>query len=317
MSQVATAEPSSVKAPGGKWGKGISPNQSTSKVASRILGARLRSVWHWLPLAAEKSEEDVEHVHQLRIATRRAAEALRVFSNLIPEAVYEETRADLRKIRLAADEARNWDVLGDLFLQCPDVSAGGLVSKVLEEIKSRRREAQRPIVAIHQELAAKEFDEQIAKLVEEVQSSGEGKRKFGRQARQSLGSVLKKFFKAAEADLSGDEALHVLRIRTKKLRYTMEMVAPAFAPAFRKKLYDRISVLQDILGIVNDHAMGKAFFHEWSLKVPDAQGKAFLEGLVLAESRAHRDVRQALLALWTQEAVAGLGRRFRAYYGLS
>jgi CHAD domain-containing protein len=298
-----------------KWGKTSWPNQPNSKVAHRILDARLQAVWRCLPLAAEKSEEDVEHVHQLRIATRRAVEALRVFSDLIPDAECQEMRARLRKIRLAADEARNWDVLADLFMHSPDVSGGGIVSRIVEEIKSRRREVQQPIVAIHQELVAEKFDERIETLLKAVRSQrqGKGKRKFGREARRHLRAVLRRFFKASDADVSDDDALHNLRIRTKKLRYTMEMLAVAFEPAFRKKLYPQISKLQDIMGIVNDHAMGKAFFHDWWQKAQDAQEKAFLEGLVFAEARARRDVQQAFLAMWTPKTAAELRRQFRMY----
>jgi CHAD domain-containing protein len=140
---------------------------------------------------------------------------------------------------------------------------------------------------------------------------------LGRHARRHLRAAVKKFLKASDADLTDDEALHNLRIRTKKLRYTMEMVAVAFKPSFRKKLYPRISRLQDIMGIVHDHAMGRAFFHDWSLRVQDAAEKAFLEGLVLAEARAHRDVRHAFLALWRRKSVAEVRRQFGRYCGLS
>ncbi len=68
--------------------------------------------------------------------------------------------------------------------------------------------------------------------------------------------------------------------------------------------------LQDIMGIVNDHAMGRAFFHDWSLKVQDPPEKAFLEGLVLAEARAHGDVREAFLVMWTRKSVAEVRRQF-------
>ena len=54
-----------------------------------------------------------------------------------------------------------------------------------------------------------------------------------------LSPAVKRFLKAAEADLSDDEALHDLRIQAKKLRYSMEHVAAAFKPSFKNKLYVR------------------------------------------------------------------------------
>ena len=313
--QVIESPLEGIVASSDKWGRSSWSNQPSSKVAHHILETRLQAVWRYLPLAAEKSDEDVEHVHQLRIATRRAVEALRVFSGLIPDAEWQDMRTKLRKIRLAADQARNWDVLADMFLNGSEVSCGGIVSKILEEVKGRRREVQQPIVEIYQGLVAENFDEQIGALLREVcsQHHGRGKRTFGREARRHLKAVLKRFIKASDADWSDDDALHHLRICTKKLRYTMEMIAVAFEPSFRKRLYPQISKLQDLMGIVNDHAMGKAFFHDWSQKAQDAQEKAFFEGLVFAEARAHRDVRQAFLVIWTPKTVAKLCRQFRKY----
>jgi CHAD domain-containing protein len=116
--------------------------------------------------------------------------------------------------------------------------------------------------------------------------------------------------------LSDEAALHRLRIRAKKLRYTMEMVAVAFKPSFRRKLYPRISMLQDILGIVNDHAMGRRFFREWAEKEESPQEKGFLEGMTVAEARAFADVRQTFLAAWTPKAAAELRREFRKCCGV-
>ncbi len=301
-----------------KWGKGLSPGKATYKVAQSVLKTRLTTVWQWLPLAAEKSDKNVEYVHQLRIATRRAVEALRVFSNLIPEKTNQDMRMRLRKIRLAADEARDWDILANQFLQGVADLDGGIGKKVLEQIRVRRQGAQQSIMAIYQELQAEKFYEWIDKLLEDVcsQRHRKAKLKFKRQAQRYLKTVLKKFFKAADADLSNDEALHNFRIRTKKLRYTMEIVAIAFEPAFRKRLYPRMSLLQESMGMVNDHATAKELFRDWLLKSQDPEQKLFLEGFIFAETRAQQDLRQTFLAMWTPKEVARLRRQFKMYCGL-
>jgi len=53
-----------------KWVQGVSPDDRTTDVAARTLQAWLAAVLHYLPLAAEKAEEDVEYVHLLRVWTR-------------------------------------------------------------------------------------------------------------------------------------------------------------------------------------------------------------------------------------------------------
>jgi CHAD domain-containing protein len=307
--ELLEAEPTAVSTDS-KWIDGISPDQPVCEVAGRVLDARLRAVSHNLPLAAEKSDEDVEHVHRLRSSVRRAVEAVRVFSGLMEEAEVEALRDRLRRIRLAADEARNWDVMCERFSQ-----GSGIAAKIAEQIKARRSEAQGPMVAVYQEMAADACEAKIEKLVQDVQSQchGQEKRRYGRQAYRFLRSVVKKFFNAAESDLATDEALHRLRIRTKKLRYTMEIVAVAFDSAFRKTLYPKITLFQDLLGTVNDHATAKTLFRDWLAKCEDAEQKAFLQGLLLAEERASDDLRAAFLATWTPKAVARLNRQFLAY----
>jgi len=312
MTEQELLEPvSTATATDSKWIGGISPDQPVCAVASRVLGARLKAVFRSLPLAAEKSDEDVEHVHQLRISVRRAVEAVRVFSGLMEETEVRALRDRLQRIRLAADEARNWDVMCERFSQgsCEDITA-----TIVEQIKSHRKEAQGPIVAIYEEITGDTCEAKIERLVQEIEShdNGEGKRRFRRQVHRYLNPVVKKFFKAAESDLATDESLHALRIRTKKLRYTMEIVAMAFDSAFRS-LYRQVSLFQDLLGTVNDHATVKKVFRDWLSKSEDAVQKAFLEGLLLAEERATKDLQAAFLATWTPKVVSTLKREFRAY----
>ncbi len=293
---------------GSKWIFGLSPDELVCQVAGRVLGTRLGAVCHFLPLAAEKSDEDVEHVHQLRISVRRAVEAIKIFSGLMEEAEVIALQDRLQRIRLAADEARNWDVLYERFSQ-----GSCITSKIVEQIKVRRRDAQEPIVAVYREIAADACEAKIEKLIQEVKSHCRGGGRFGREAYHFLRPVVKKFFRAAESDLTADESFHRLRIRTKKLRYTMEIVAFVFDSAFRKKLYPQVTLFQDLLGTVNDHATAKMLFQDWLSKSEDAEQKAFLEGLLLAEERASVDLRAAFLATWTPKVVSDLKRRFRSY----
>ena len=124
MTEQAYLEPEPTAVPtGSKWIDGISPDQPVCEVAGRVLDARLKAVCRSLPLAAEKSVQDVEHVHQLRISVRRATEAVRVFAKLIDENEVVVLRDRLRRIRLAADEARNWDVMVERFSHGGDIQA--------------------------------------------------------------------------------------------------------------------------------------------------------------------------------------------------
>ncbi len=47
------------------------PEEPVSAVAARALGPRLALVLELLPRAALHADQDIEHVHQLRVASRR------------------------------------------------------------------------------------------------------------------------------------------------------------------------------------------------------------------------------------------------------
>src|SRR5581483_8236462 len=94
----------------GKWIPGLTPGMAVPEAATAVLAARFAVVREFLPLAVEKPYDDPEHVHQLRVGTRRAGAALRVFKDCLPRKHRSATRDALRTIRRAAGDARDWDV---------------------------------------------------------------------------------------------------------------------------------------------------------------------------------------------------------------
>src|SRR5947209_2449342 len=93
-----------------KWISGLRPHMPVAEAARRVLTARLGAVLDRLPAAVEHADEDVEHVHQLRVGTRRAAAAVRIFAECLPSRLHRQTRRALRAVRRAAGAARDWDV---------------------------------------------------------------------------------------------------------------------------------------------------------------------------------------------------------------
>ena len=77
--------------------------------ARRVIDVRLRSVGERLPLALFHAEEDQEHVHQLRVSTRRAGAAVRIFSGYLP---HKEERAIAKALK--NDGNYRWHYPNDL-----------------------------------------------------------------------------------------------------------------------------------------------------------------------------------------------------------
>ena len=93
-----------------KWIAGLRGDMSVTAAARLVLAVRLGAVHERLPAAVFHADSDVENVHQLRVSTRRAAAALRIFADCLPTRVHEKTRKTLRSLRRSAGEARDWDV---------------------------------------------------------------------------------------------------------------------------------------------------------------------------------------------------------------
>ncbi|MCS7045318.1 MAG: CHAD domain-containing protein, partial [Gemmataceae bacterium] len=104
----------------GKWMHDLPAGTRLHHAAQAVLGTRLEAVRDALEPALRNAAADVEHVHKLRVATRRARAALDLFRACLSDPVYRRVKKALRKIRRAAGAARDWDVfLADLVTTRP------------------------------------------------------------------------------------------------------------------------------------------------------------------------------------------------------
>src|SRR2546421_5497268 len=94
----------------GKWIPGLSMMTPAREAARLVLHRRLEAVIDALGPALQNPTNDPEVVHRLRVATRRAGAALRIFRSLLPARQYRRARNRLRQLRRAAGAARDWDV---------------------------------------------------------------------------------------------------------------------------------------------------------------------------------------------------------------
>jgi CHAD domain-containing protein len=228
-----------------KWLGNVSPDEPTAEVAERALRDRLDAAMHYLPLAAERADEDPEYVHGLRVWSRRSASALRLFASLVPGGPRGWLKKQLRKLRRAAGEARDCDVLiRRLAHRPPDAGT----ERWLNRLRGRRTAAQGPIVKLNDRLAPR-FRRRTEKLLRNRRSDDS---RFGDWARERLRPAVERFFDSLPGEAASNRAWHRFRICGKKLRYTMELLAGAFPPNFRDDLYRVVEEVQERLGAVND-----------------------------------------------------------------
>jgi CHAD domain-containing protein len=297
-----------------KWIEIHSPDQSAAKVAARTLDGRLRLVAHYLPLAASAADDDDEHVHQTRVATRRAMTTLAIFQQYLPRKELNWFRKQLRRARKAANDARDFDVLADRLSERQETTGDDpTCGELIEWIHDRRRDAQKPIRAIARRFDKKHFKRRAKRLVKRL-SKRRGKKNvadtFGHLALARMQELTDEFFAAEPRSLQNLDRLHRFRVCGKHLRYAMEVFAGAFRRTFRDDLYPQIEALQEQLGKINDHFVARGHYDRWLSEARDGARKALLRELIGEEETQLRHLHEQFLRDWTPERAVELHRRF-------
>jgi len=302
-----------------KWIEGR-PDESGRRIARRAIKLRLARMEYYLARAVSAPPSETENVHQLRVFSRRAAAALDIFAEWLPERRGRWVNKQVKAVRKAAGAARDFDVLtlrwSDLMRDEPTSQAALL----LDQIKRRRVEAQPPIEAMYEKLVRKRFGRRVKKLLKRMHLPGEGgpcDDRFDCLARTALGRLVGQYFVAAQAEMSDAAALHAFRIQGKQVRYAMEIFAGAFDEDFRGQLYPLVVTLQERLGAVNDHVTAQSYFVAWHNDADSVAVRESLERGIDRERTAVAVSHQEFLDWWSPERRDELAARFARYVDLS
>jgi CHAD domain-containing protein len=292
-----------------KWVLDTSPGDRLRDVAVRALKARLETVQHYLTLAALHADEDPEYVHQLRVWSRRATAALKLFADLLPRKRQGWLRKQLRRMRRAANDARDCDVLMQRLLRG---KPSPIVKRLMEKIAAERALAQKPIVAIYKRLERRDrLARRCGKLLRRVADPESGAL-FGDWARECLPPLVENVLDVAPVDATDVKALHQLRIRGKELRYAMELLAGAFPPEFRERLYPVAETLQDRLGEINDLATEQIRLGAKIENADEPAEKSRLRKLLAEQHAILERARQEFLSWYTPQLRRDLRAGFDA-----
>jgi CHAD domain-containing protein len=237
----------------GKWIEDVGPSTPVVEAARRVLEVRLGTVGERLPPALFEADQDPEHVHQLRVASRRAGAALRTFRDCFPRKQYKKVRNRLRKVRRAAGAARDADVFLETLakrMQRPRPGQRPGLDFLLGYAWGERAAAQEQLLAANEKTAASWDDFQEDALAA-IESPGHGLT-AGDLAVSVLPQLARELADAASQDLQAYEHLHRVRILGKRLRYALEIFSGCYDTAMREVHYAAVETMQDILGLAND-----------------------------------------------------------------
>ena len=243
-----------------KWVDGLSAEITVADAARGAMQHRLKAVLHFLPLAAERSDENLEYVHLLRVWSRRSLAVLNLYKRVLPKKKWRCLRKKLQKIRDVAGHARDLDVLLSQI-----VDEGTWESKTFEiGVRRRRAKAQRPIQRCCDRMRRRSrLVKLFMKLLKDISKNGEVTPLIGNWAQNALRRVVERFHHAFPTDVNDLCAMHRFRTRVKDVRYAIELLAPAFPTELKDCEYPLIEDLQESLGTINDHAVAIFKLSEW------------------------------------------------------
>ena len=255
--------------------------------------------------------QDIEYLHQARVALRRLRSAFTLFRPAVSRELAASHLEPLRALARALGPARDWDVFA--VERLPQIAAGcgeaadlrGLVRAVAKRRRPARTHARRAALS----RSAHRFQLDLAGwLAGQAWLAGAGEAE-----RAHLEAPVAEFAVAALDDCYRrvrrrgrkfaaltDSELHALRIRVKRLRYAVEFLAPLFPAARVKPFRDAAVRLQDLLGHLNDAAVATALLDEAVGPQPAGElrsGRAYVLGWSAAQA-AH--ARAGLAAAWRQ-----------------
>jgi CHAD domain-containing protein len=233
----------------------VDPSATPVDHVRASLDQRLRALLTHEP--GTRTGEDIEDLHQMRVAVRRMRATLKAARPLLDAAWSDDLRAELGWLGGALGPVRDLDVLllrlhrEIASLPADEQNAGGVLLDALERERTTAR------AAMLEALTAPRYFGLLERLAETV-SAPLPTPAPGDAPQPALVDLVRaearKLRRAVEkaGDDPPDEVLHALRIRGKRVRYTGELVAPSLrgTPAGKqvKRLLSATTALQEVLG---------------------------------------------------------------------
>jgi CHAD domain-containing protein len=295
-----------------KWLIGMPAGATVDQVTLRALSVRLRAVAHFLD-AAVSGQDEAEGVHQLRIWTRRAGAALRLFRSALPDARRRRMKKLLRKLRKRGGAIRDADV----HLERLQAEANSGPKRVIKLLKDERRTARRKLRKLRGRLRKDDrFSVQVEQLLEHIawpkRHSSRRAPPFAPWCRHELAPLAAHYFELAEGNLEHDDALHALRIAGKRLRYALELSVAALKPWPARRLDEELSAVQDRLGEICDSLAAAAHLRAWIADAKKSEQAQKLRAILAREQERQSIARKALLRWWTSARRARLQRLWKS-----
>jgi CHAD domain-containing protein len=249
-------------------------------------------------------DDDIEAVHQARVATRRMRSDLGTFKPFVDERWAAALGGELKWLGSLLGAVRDADVLGERLrshlaaLPDEDQRAG---ARVLGTLASSREAAQQALVEAMQ-------TERYVDLLDAVVAAGQAPvlRAEARADADAVRAVvarrwrrLRKDAKAADSDV----ALHGVRITAKRARYAAEAGSAVLGKS-GAALAKAFAGVQEVLGDLHDAVVAESWLRQ-AVRSRLAPSTAVAVGMLIAREReAMAEARSAWPAAWERASQA-------------
>ena len=251
---------------------------------------------------------EVEPIHQMRVASRRLRAAIEMFSGVIHAGQAALLRRDLPWLALSAGKVRECDVIGGAIrARAPKLTPklAAMLPPLYSELEVSRRLA---LVELSAVLESPRYAATLARLRKPRLRIAPSSAPLGPAAGAIVARMARATSRAGAqlTETSIPETVHRLRVRVKRARYALEMLAAMGGKRHRKALI-RLEALQELLGSFNDTIVAIA----WLIAYANAEGapaEAVLAAGAMAESlrRRERKLGRRCVKAWRKFARNGI-----------
>jgi CHAD domain-containing protein len=247
----------------------VKKNLSVGEVAFRVLRQQFAAM-----RAHEGSTrlgEDLEELHDMRVATRRMRSALKFFEDALPEEA-QRIRGELKFFAGVLGEVRDLDVQIEqleTWISEADEEDRELLSKAVGALEKRRASAREALLEALDSERYDRFESSFAAFLQhDPAAAGNAAEPVLAVAPDLLSQPHRKWHKAAGRvdGTSRPEEYHDLRKKGKRLRYALEFLSGVYGKKVTGKIVDPLKTLQDYLGKHQDLIVSADLLKQLAIK---------------------------------------------------
>lgn len=240
--------------------------EAATPLAAALRIAIATQLERWRAAApATRADQQAEPLHEMRVAMRRMRTVLRAFPDALPTRQRDALLRELAWLGQEPGRVRDYDVLlarADHLAAHTSEAARRALAGYRRHLQRARRAARGRLVAALEARRTRALLLALERLAATVPARGlpaRAAQPFAAAARRAVRKALRRLRRRGRGigGLADAAELHALRIRAKRARYVLELVAPLGGSPCRD-LVKQVVGLQDALGAFNDASVAAA-----------------------------------------------------------